>query len=216
MKALRMTRLFAAALVCALAAPTTQAQTAPKMKMTTDIPAGIETPDKVETRLGTLEFFDGFPTDASVEKLYENLDFQRAVQAYLLALPPVSMAALREGLTRWGPANVTIPTFETLMDSRSLFLTANANTPYTWMWINLKDGPLVAEIPPGVLGMINNMWFHYVTDVGLVGPDKGQGGKYLVLPPGYEGRVPDGYRVVKMSTFEGLSARTRKSPRVRT
>jgi hypothetical protein len=204
MKATRMTHLFAAALVCALAAATAQAQTAPKMKMTTDVPAGIETPDKVDTRLGTLEFFDGFPTDASVEKLYDNLDFQRAVQAYLLALPPVSMAALREGLTRWGPANVTIPTFETLMDSRSLFLTANANTPYTWMWINLKDGPLVAEIPPGVLGMINDMWFYYVTDVGLVGPDKGQGGKYLVLPPGYGGQVPDGYRVVKMSTFEGF------------
>jgi hypothetical protein len=76
MKATRMTHLFAAALVCAIAAATAQAQTAPKMKMTTDIPAGIETPDKVDTRLGTLEFFDGFPTDASVERLYDNLDFQ--------------------------------------------------------------------------------------------------------------------------------------------
>jgi hypothetical protein len=76
MKATRMTHKFAAALVCALAAATAQAQTAPKMKMTTDIPAGIETPDKVDTRLGTLEFFDGFPTDASVERLYDNLDFQ--------------------------------------------------------------------------------------------------------------------------------------------
>jgi hypothetical protein len=154
--------------------------------------------------LGTLNFIDGFPDDASVAKLFDNLDFQRAVQAYLFALPPVSMAALREGLTKWGPANVTIPTFETLMDSRSLFLTANANTPYTWMWINLKDGPLVAEVPPGVLGMINNMWSYYVTDLGTVGPDKGKGGKYLVLPPGYTGKVPDGYIIVKMSTYEGF------------
>jgi hypothetical protein len=177
---------------------------APKMKMTTGIPPGIESPDKVETRLGTLKFFDGFPDKATVDKLYDNIDFQHAVQAYLLALPPVSMVGLRDGLTKFGPANVTIPTFETLMDSRSIFLTANANTPYTWMWINLKDGPLVAEIPPGVLGMINDMWFYYVTDMGLVGPDKGKGGKYLVLPPGYKGAVPDGYYVVQMTTYEGF------------
>ncbi len=134
-------KTLATALVCTLAAATAEAQTAPKMEMTTDIPPGIVSPDKVETRLGALNFIDGFPDDASVAKLFDNLDFQRAVQAYLFALPPVSMASLREGLTKWGPANVTIPTFETLMDSRSLFLTANANAPYTWMWINLKDGP---------------------------------------------------------------------------
>ena len=175
-------------------------------KMTTPIPEGIAMPDKVETRIGALKFFDGFPDDASVEKLYDNLDFQHAVQAYLMALPPVSMVALREGLTKWGPANSTIPTFETLMDSRSLFLTANANTPYTWMWINLHDGPLVAEIPPNVLGMINDFWFYYVTDLGLMGPDKGKGGKYLLLPPGYKGEAPEEYNIVRMPTFEGFLA----------
>ena len=174
MKRKSIEHLLASVLVVTLAATTAQAQTVPKMKMTTDIPAGIASPDKVETRLGTLKFFDGFPDQASVEKLYDNLDFQRAVQAYLLALPPASMIGLRDGLTKFGPANVTIPTFETLMDSRSIFLTANANTPYTWMWIDLKGGPLVAEIPPGVLGMINDMWFYYVTDMGQVGPDKGK------------------------------------------
>ena len=175
-----------------------------KMKMTTTVPPGIASPDQVETRLGTLRFFDGFPDNESVEKLYDNLDFQRAVQAYLLGLAPVSMVGLREGLTQWGPENITIPTFEDLMDSRSLFLTANANTPYTWMWINLHDGPLVAEIPPGVLGMLNDFWFRYVTDIGLVGPDKGKGGKFLLLPPGYKGEVPKGYYIVKMPTFESF------------
>ena len=176
----------------------------PKMKMTTAIPQGIASPDQVETRLGTLRFFDGFPDKESVEKLFDNLDFQRAMQAYMLGLPPVSMVGLREGLTRWGPANSTIPTFETLMDSRSLFLTANANTPYTWMWINVHDGPLVAEIPPNVLGMINDFWFYYVTDMGITGPDQGKGGKYVILPPGYKGEVPKGYLVVRMPTFEGF------------
>ena len=176
----------------------------PKMKMTTDFPPGIVSPDKVETRLGTLRFFDGFPDNATVEKLYDNLDFQRAVQAYLLALAPVNMVGIREGLIKWGPANSTIPTFERLMDSRSLFLTANANTPYTWIWINLHDGPLVAEVPPNVLGMIDDFWFRYVTDIGLVGPDKGKGGKFLLLPPGYQDKVPEGYLVVRVPTYESI------------
>jgi hypothetical protein len=149
----------------------------------------------------SLNFFDGFPDNATVEKLYDNLDFQRAVQAYLLGLPAVSMAAYREGITQCGPANITIPTFENLMDSRTLWLTANCNTPYTWMWIDLHNGPVVAEVPPKVLGMYNDYWGRYVEDVGMLGPDKGEGGKYLALPPGYAGAIPEGYFIVKSPTF---------------
>jgi len=201
---LPLLRLLSASLFCISFLLPLQVQAASQMKMTTEIPPGIAAPSSANTRLGTLKFFDGFPDQPSINKLYDNLDFQRAVQAYLLALPPVSMVGIRDGLTKFGPANITIPTFEKLMDSKSIFLTANANTPYTWMWINLKDGPLVAEIPPNVLGMINDMWFYYVTDMGLVGPDKGRGGKYLILPPGYKGEIPSGYYVVRMSTYEGF------------
>jgi hypothetical protein len=73
----------------------------------TPVPPGIAAPDKVETRLGTLKFFDGFPDDATIEKLYDNLDFQHAVQAYLLAIPAVNQAAMRkrpdEGVTGTAP-----------------------------------------------------------------------------------------------------------------
>jgi hypothetical protein len=174
------------------------------MKMTTPIPPGIAMPDSVETRLGTLKFFDGFPDKPTVEKIYENLDFQRAVQAYLLALAPVNMVGLREGLLEVGPANVTIPTFESNLNARSIFLTPNATTPYTWIWINLHDGPLVVEVPPMTLGMIDDFWFRYVTDIGIVGPDKGKGGKYLLLPPSYKGEVPAGYLVVRVPTYESI------------
>jgi hypothetical protein len=169
--------------------------------MTTPVPPGIESPDKVKTRFGTLKFFDGFPDDASVEKIYDNLDFQRAVQAYLLALPPVSQLANRKNILELGPANTTVPIFEKRMDSKTIFLTANNNTPYSWMWLDLRNGPLVLEAPPKVLGAINDMWCHWVVDIGFTGPDKGQGGKYLVLPPGYKGEVPDGYIVVRPRTF---------------
>lgn len=199
-----LTMALAAAIAVSVTLTGSAAAESAKMKMTTEIPDGIAMQDSVETRLGTLNFFDGFPDDPTVEKLYNNLDFQRAVQAYLLALAPVNMAGLREGLLSVGPANTTIPTFESNMNARSIFLTANATTPYTWVWINLHDGPLVTEVPPMTLGMIDDFWFRYVTDIGVVGPDKGKGGKYLLLPPGYQGKVPEGYFVVNVPTFESI------------
>ncbi len=195
--------MIASAIVLSATAPYANTD-AGSMTMSTAIPPGIAIPDVVPTRLGELKFFDGFPDKATVEKVYDNLDFQRAVQAYLLALAPVNMAGLREGLLQVGPANVTIPTFEDNMNSRSIFLTANATTPYTWVWIDLHSGPVVAEVPPRTLGMIDDFWFRYVTDIGIVGPDQGQGGKYLLLPPGYEGEVPAGYFVVRVPTFESI------------
>lgn len=194
--------LFVVTIAVSLALPC--GAESPKMKMTTDIPPGIAMPQTVETRLGTLKFFDGFPDKPTVEKIYDNLDFQRAVQAYLLALAPVNMVGLREGLLEVGPANVTIPTFEANLNARSIFLTPNATTPYTWIWIDLRGGPIVAEVPPMTLGMIDDLWFRYVTDIGIVGPDKGKGGKYLLLPPGYKGKLPAGYLVVRLPTFESI------------
>ena len=169
--------------------------------MTTPMPPGVAAPDSVETRLGTLRFTDGFPDEATVGKLFDNLDFQRAVQAYLLALPAVSQAANRNAIRQLGPANATVPIFEQLMDSRSIFLTANDNTVYSWTWVDLRQGPLVVEVPPKVLGAVNDMWFRWVVDVGITGPDHGRGGKYLLLPPGYDGPVPKGYLVVRPPTF---------------
>src|SRR5271166_1790476 len=173
----------------------------PQLKYSTPVPPGVYSPDKVETRLGTLNFFDGFPDKATAEKLFDNLDFERAVQAYLLAIPAVSQAANRDAIRTLGPANQTIPIFEQLLDSRSVFLTANDNTVYSWAWLDLTKGPLVLEVPPKVLGAINDMWYRWVIDVGITGPDKGAGGKYLLLPPGYKGEVPNGYIVVRPPTF---------------
>ena len=194
--------MLAAAPASAQQTPAVPAPTAaPQYKYSTPKPPGIACPDKVETRFGTLNFFDGFPDKASVEKLYDNLDFQRAVQAYLLAIPAVSQAANRNAIRTLGPVNTVVPIFEQLMDSRSIFLTANDNTVYSWTWLDLSKGPLVLEVPPKVLGAINDMWYRWVIDVGITGPDKGKGGKYLLLPPGYQGKVPKGYIAVRPPTF---------------
>jgi hypothetical protein len=164
------------AALAALAVITAQAQTPPEMKMTTDIPPEITTPDTVNTRLGTLHFFDGFPDDATVGKVYDNLDFQRGVQAFLTTMPGASLYAVREGLRSQGVTNNQIVLItETLMDSKSLFLTPSTENVYNLMWLDLKDGPLVIEMPPRIVGIIDNFWFNYVGDLGAAGPDRGKG-----------------------------------------
>ncbi len=175
-----------------------------KYKMTTDIPSTVITPDKVETPIGTLRFVDGFPDKETVAKVYDNLDFQRGTQAYLAGLPIVSVEGARRACLGFGPANQTVSISEQLLDSKSLFLTANTTTPYTIAWLDLTEGPLVLEIPSMVLGPIDDALFKWDTDIGVTGPDKGKGGKYLLIPPGFKGDIPDGYFVVKCRTFGHL------------
>jgi hypothetical protein len=204
MKIILRPNLRAVVLVYALASlmlTAAQAQTPPKMKMTTDIPASITTPDSVDTSIGTLKFFDGFPDDATVQKVYDNLDFQRGVQTFLSGMPGTSLVGMRTGFAKLGALNNNVLLFENRLDSKSLFLTGNTDSVYFSTWINLKDGPMVLETPPKVLAFLDDSWFQYVTDIGNAGRDKGKGGKYLVLPPNYNGPVPEGYLVAESRTY---------------
>ena len=180
--------------------PLTAAAESPKYA--TDIPPSITTPDSVKTRIGTLRFFDGMPDEKTVQLVYDNLDFQRGVRVFLNAIPIASMSAMRKGIREGGVTkNNMVGIIEDLLDSRSLFLTGNTTTYYVINWLDLKNGPLVVEVPPNVLGFLDDFGFRYVADMGKAGPDKGKGGKYLILPPDYEGDVPDGYFVVKSQTY---------------
>jgi hypothetical protein len=175
---------------------------APKMKMTTEIPPSITAPDAVETPIGTLRFFDGVPTEKTVETIYDYLDRSRAVNVFINAIPMLSMYTLREGQASIGAdASHKIAIWDNLMDSRTLLLTGNTSTMYAVGFLDLaKDGPTVIDLPPGMLGVLDDMAFRYMTDLGVAGPDKGKGGKFLVLPPGYQGGVPNGYFVVPSKT----------------
>ena len=198
----KLTRVTVARAVLAvltlLMIPCAQAQ---QYKYETPIPPGITTPDKVDTRLGTLKFEGGYPDAATVEKVYDNLDFQRGVDVFLNSIQGASLVALRRGLRGEGCIDGTVGVFNTLMTARSLFLTANTDTVYAMTWIDLSKGPVVIESPPNSLGIVDDFWFRYVADLGNAGPDKGKGGKYLFLPPGYKGDVPQGYFVFKSRTF---------------
>lgn len=174
------------------------------MKMTTEIPADITTHDTVETRLGTLKFFDGLPDQATVQKMYDNLDFMRGVDVFLNTMSAASTLANIEGLKSVGCNNQCAVIHENRVDAKTLLLTPNTQTATLWAFMNLKDGPLVLEVPPGVLGLADDAWMRYVVDVGMVGPDKGKGGKYLFLPPGYEGEVSEGFFVARPRTYNLL------------
>ncbi len=165
------------------------------------IPPSILTPDRIETRLGPLTFFDGYPSAETVDTVYDNLDFQRGVRAFLDSLPIASLYAMREGLREAGAVNGTVGIFENLMDARTLFLTANTESVYAMTWLDLKDGPMVVESAPNTLGILDDFFFGHVTDLGNTGPDRGQGGKFLILPPGYDGEVPDGYHTYTSRTY---------------
>ena len=173
------------------------------MKMTTEVPTSITTPDSVQTPIGTLEFTDGVPSDATVDTVYDYLDRSRAVQVFLNNLGAASIHGLGRGnkLVGADPSN-KVPITEQLLDSTSLFLTANTSTLYAFPFLDLKaDGPTVIELPPGMLGALDDAWFRYVGDFGPAGQDKGLGGKYLILPPDHRGATPDGYFVLQSKTY---------------
>ncbi|WP_434053787.1 MAG: DUF1254 domain-containing protein [Roseibium sp.] len=174
----------------------------PTFQMTTDIPPAISTPNEVDTSLGTLKFFDGVPTDGTVTSVYDYVDRARAVDVYIDTIPIVSMEALRAGGVAVGSdAPHKFLMAEDLLTGKPLVLTANTSTLYTWSFLDLeRDGPTVIELPQGMLGALNDAYFRYLADLGVAGQDQGKGGKYLVLPPGYDGDVPDGYFVVKSDT----------------
>ena len=149
-------------------------------------------PDKVDTRIGTLEFSDGVPSDATAMSIYDTIDFTRALNVYNNSFRGASAVGLKKGFQSVGAGSGDIIIFESLMDSSSLFLTANSDTVYYLGWIDLSNGPVVIDQPRDGLGAINDMWFQWVTDVGKPGPDRGLGGKYLVVGPDYDGPLPEG------------------------
>jgi len=136
---------------------------------------------------------------ATVQIAYDQVDFSRGIDAFLTGMSATSVYAICHGLEEAGvKSNQGIGMTEQLLDARSLFLTPNTTTIYVLMCVNLKDGPVVVRVPPRALGPADDADFRWVTDVGLTGPDKGAGGDYLFIPPGYKGAVPaTGFNVAK-------------------
>lgn len=161
----------------------------------------------VETRIGDLafthDFENGYPTKESVEILYDEMDFQRACQAYIWGLGPSSLLEWQRHSTEtFGATANDIVSYATY-EAKQGILTANATTPYLAGFANLNEtGPLVIEVPAGsTAGLVNDFWHKAVVDMGVTGPDKGQGVKYIVLGPDQEVEYAKGYSLVNSSTM---------------
>jgi hypothetical protein len=199
-----MRSLLALAVLVSLALPVAPAwvEHAQAQKYSADVPPKITTPDTVETRIGTLRFHHGAPDEKTVQIVYDQLDFSRGIEAFLKGIRGTSVYAFCQGLEQAGiKRNQGMGITEDLMDARSLFLTANTTTVYVFSCLDLKDGPMVLQVPSGVLGPVDDADFRWVTDVGFTGPDHGKGGQYLLVPPSYTGDLPsEGYFVTKPRT----------------
>ena len=113
---------------CSTSTPTTA-----QYKYSTPIAPGVAVPDKIESSLGTLNLHYGYPSAGTVEKIYDNLDRSRALQAYLMAIPIVNQAGMRDSLRKNGPDNQTDVIWENLVDAHTMKLTANDNTIYNFV-----------------------------------------------------------------------------------
>ena len=165
-------------------------------------PPSVLTPDEARTPIGTLSFFDGLPSAETVATVYEHLDFMRGVRAYLQTIAGASTMAMRDGMENAGMLpNYTVLLTESMMDSKSLFLTAEAETIYALVWISLKGGPIVVETPPRALGVFTDAWQRTLGETGKSGPDRGRGGRYVIVPPAYAGFVPRSRFAVQSPTF---------------
>lgn len=159
--------------------------------------------ETLRTTSGAVTLEKGLPATArDSQALYDELDFQRATQAYLWALPIVSFAQWQhEHETVFGAKDAELVSYVTYRDRLGI-LTANATTPYILTFVNLgRTGPLVVDSPAGPTAAgVGDFWQRPITDIGQTGPDKGQGGKYLIVGPGQEPPQADGYYVVHSPT----------------
>ncbi|MBT1671716.1 DUF1254 domain-containing protein [Curtobacterium flaccumfaciens] len=150
-------------------------------------------------------FPGGYPDESTIQAAYDAADLNRAIQCYKHFFPLVSGASIFVGQAAVG---VRINEVFGFMDTRpaQAGLTLNSDTPYGGPLLDLHVGPLVVEIPAGlIVGAILNYDQSWITDVGIPGPDAGKGGSYLLLPPGYEGEVPEGsYVVAQAESFKVL------------
>jgi hypothetical protein len=140
---------------------------------------------------------------AEAEALRDELFYQRAVYAYMTMLPALNTIGMRDGSeATFGKGYNILPIWKGRMDSRSWVPTPNADVIYSMSYLDLKEtGPLVVAAPPNVIGMFTDFFQRTITDVGLIGPDRARGGLYLLLPPDYDGEIPQGYFAFKSKTY---------------
>jgi hypothetical protein len=150
-----------------------------------------------------LHYNGNWPSDEEAQQLRDELFYNNAIQAYMTMLPALNTIGLRDGSQKeFGAGYNIIPMWKDRMDAKAWLPTPNADIMYAMAYFDLKEtGPLVVAAPPKVIGMFTDFFQRTLVDVGNAGPDRGRGGLYLLLPPNYQGPVPDGYFSYTSSTY---------------
>jgi hypothetical protein len=153
--------------------------------------------------LQSLPFPENYPTKESSDRLYDEVLFQRACQVVIWSLPATALWAMKKGSeAEFGEGSNVFPIWKDRLSAETIVSTPNSDVIYGMGYLDLKkDGPTVIEVPPKLQGILDDFWHRPLTDVGFVGPDKGEGGKYLILPPDFKGESPEGYFTFKSSTY---------------
>jgi hypothetical protein len=165
--------------------------------------------------LADLPFDGGYPTKEGVARLKDELLFQRGVQTYIWALPALNMYGMKEGSEKtFGKGYNVLPIWKDRLNAKTLVTTPNSDVIYAMGYLDLKkDGMIVIEVPPGLQGILDDFFQRplcsvrkiggrdWCGDVGLPGPDKGKGGKYLIVPPDYHGDIPREYFAYRSRTY---------------
>lgn len=167
-------------------------------------------------RLADQSYIESYPLRADISALKQELLFERAVQAYLWALPALNVYAMKEGSEKaFGKGYNVLPIFKERMNAKTMITTPNFDVISALGYLDLKqDGPMIIEVPPGLDGILDDFWQRpirsevqidgrdWAGDIGSAGPDHGNGGKYLILPPDYKEPVPSGYFTYRSGTYE--------------
>jgi hypothetical protein len=153
--------------------------------------------------LSSLPFPEHYPTREAADRLHDEMLFQRASQVTLWSLPAMTLWAMKKGSeAHFGAGSNVLVIWKDRLSAETIVSTPNSDVIYAMGYIDLKaDGPVVVEVPPKLQGILDDFWHRPLCDVGFVGPDKGKGGKYLLLPPDYEGETPDGYFSFRSPTY---------------
>jgi hypothetical protein len=158
-------------------------------------------------RVEHMTTFDrGFPAESTARDARDEADFQRAVTAYRFWYPTVSAEGIFNGNREAGLADNEVMGIASTGPLQVGF-TLNSDTPYGAATLDLSQGPMVIDLPAGpYIGLVDDHHQRWILDMGIPGPDQGQGGKHLVLPPGSHAEAPDGFHVGRSASYKVLLA----------
>ncbi len=159
------------------------------------------------------KYTGGYPTAETAERMFEEYDYQAAVQFYIWGYAYLNSLGWEKGLAEMGGDERSFYHWDKRVQPQHIILTANSEVVYNvTRYIDLSNGPVVFEVPPRCRGHFFDIGMRAYVDTGDVGPDKGKGGKYLAVSADYEGEIPKGYFEVRSKYSDWLTFVYRSFP----